>query len=147
MAMETNSATSGTPSSGCPTWDGMGISGDLPPFFKPTEDMKRNGFEVIFLSDGPRRETENNFDKNSKDLWFDISYQDKEMTWTISQISLLSELKKHSPLKEKILRIRLVPVTEEFRKKRPKYRGSERYQVEEIRENRFDKIDVEELTV
>ena len=148
MANETNYAKSGTQPTGCPSWDNMGNSGDLPPFFRPTEEMKRTGFEVTFLVDGPRKETENNFDSNARDLWFDISYQGKEMTWTICQISLLSELKKHSPLKDKTLVICLVPVTEEFRRKRPKYKGSERYQVAETEFNSLiEEQVVEDLSV
>ena len=124
MANGSNYATSGTNPTGCPSWDNMGNSGDLPPFFKPTEQMKREGFEVTFLTDGPRKETENNFDSNARDLWFDVSYEGKEMTWTISQISLLSELKKYSPLKDKTLLIRLVPVTEEFQAQTSKVQGN-----------------------
>ncbi len=146
MANGQKYATSGTHHTGCPSWDNMGNSGDLPPFFKPTEQMKREGFEVTFLSDGPRKETENNFDSNAHDLWFDVSYEGKEMTWTISQVSLLSELKKHSPLKNKTVLIRLVPVTAEFRRMRPKYKGSERYEVSEARLPTNDSVEVEELT-
>ena len=102
---------------------------------------------MTFLIDGPRKETENNFDSSARDLWFDVAYQGKEMTWTISQISLLSELKKHSPLKDKSLIIRLVPVTEEFRRKRPKYKGSERYEVSEAGHREHGSVEVEELTV
>ena len=147
MANETNYAKAGTQPTGCPSWDNMGNSGDLPPFFRPTEEMKRTGFEVTFLVDGPRKETENNFDSNARDLWFDISYQGKEMTWTISQISLLSELKKYSPLKDKTVFVRLVPVTEEFRRKRPKYKGSERYEVSESSQGSYNNDRIEELTV
>ena len=78
MANETNIAQSGTQPTGCPSWDNMGNRGDLPPFFRPTEEMKRGGFEVTFLTDGPRKETKNNFDSSARDLWFDILYDRKE---------------------------------------------------------------------
>ena len=114
----------------CPTWEGLGGNGSFPEFFKPGEELKKKGFEVMFLSSSPRKETINRFNPDARDLWFEINHQGTDYTWTISQVSLLVELKKLEPLAGKTVRIRLVPVDEEFRKQRPKYRGKDRYQVE-----------------
>lgn len=116
----------------CPTWDNLGGGTELPPFFSPREELKRQGFTVRFLTDRPRKETPSAFDSRSMELWFDIEYQGRLMTWTISQISLLLELKKHAPLKGKGFFIQLVPVDEEFRRVRPQYKGKDRYLVQEV---------------
>ena len=133
----------------CPTWDALGPDNEMPPFFSPNEELKRNGFTVKFLTDSPRKETDSPFSDN-KELWFDVKYQSQKMTWTISQISLLAELKRQAPLAGKSLRIRLIPVDEEFKKRWPKFRGRDRYQVmpvldeeiveEEIVEDGLNKI-------
>jgi len=115
--------------SGCPTWDNLGGGTELPPFFSPREELKRQGFTVKFLTDKPRKETPSAFDSRSMELWFDIQYQGRLMTWTISQISLLLELKKLAPLKGKEFFIQLVPVDEEFKRARPQFRGKDRYLV------------------
>jgi len=115
--------------SGCPTWHNLGGGAELPPFFSPREEMKRQGFTVRFLTDNPRRETPSAFDSRSMEFWFDIQYQGRTMTWTISQISLLLELKKHPPLKGKTFFIQLVPVDDEFKRMRPQYKGKDRYLV------------------
>ena len=44
-------------------------------------------------------------------------------------MSLLFELKKHAPLSGKCFSIKLVPVDAAFRKKRPTYKGKDRYEV------------------
>ena len=113
----------------CPTWDKLGVGADLPPFFCPSEGLKREGFNVTFLTDQPRRETPCAFDSRNQELWFDIKYQGQVLTWTISQISLLLELRKHAPLGGKSFLIKLVPVDEEFKKKLPNYKGKDRYMV------------------
>lgn len=115
----------------CPTWEALGPDSNMPPFFSPNEELKRNGFKVKFLADGPRRETDSPFSDN-KELWFDIEYQGQKMTWTISQVSLLAELKRQVPLAGKNLHIKLVPVDEEFKKRWPKFRGRDRYQVKPV---------------
>jgi hypothetical protein len=114
--------------SGCPTWDTLGAGMNLPPFFRPNEDMKREGFQVTFLSDDPRKETESSF-TDAKELWFDVDHQGTVQTWTISQMSLLLELKKNAPLSGKCFVIKLVPVDADFKKKRPTYKGKDRYEV------------------
>ena len=123
--------------SGCPTWDSLGGNGggDMLPFFSPREELKREGFKVRFLSNGPRRETQNRFKEDARDLWFDIEHLGETYTWTISQISLLVELKRHEPLAGKEFEITLVPVDEEFKKDRPNYKGKDRYQVELVSES------------
>ena len=83
---------------------------------------------VKFLSGGPRKETESPFSGN-RELWFDIEYQGQKQTWTISQVSLLAELKRMAPLTDRNLHIQLVPVDDEFRKKWPKFKGKDRYAV------------------
>jgi len=128
----TNSSTGvqGLPSdSACPTWEALGIGGDLPEFFNPGEDGKRAGFRIKFLTAGPKKETMNRFNPGTKELWFDIEHGEEVKTWTVSQISLLVELKKHEPLTGKVFDIKLVPVDDEFRKQRPKYKGKDRYEV------------------
>lgn len=112
---------------GCPTWESMGPGGDLPPFFSPDEDLKRKGFLVKFQDDGPRKETENPF-SGKQELWFDVEHEAQVLTWTVSQVSLLMELKRHSPLTGKMFHIQLVPVDEEFKKQRPNYKGRDRYE-------------------
>lgn len=126
-AVEMNKAPPASPS--CPTWDALGISGDLPDFFSPGEESKRSGVRVKFLTDGPKRETQNRFNPGTPELWFDIEHEGEVKTWTISQISLLVELKKHEPLTGKTFDIQLVPVDDAFRKQRPKYKGKDRYEV------------------
>ncbi len=111
----------------CPTWEKLGVGNDLPPFFSPNEEMKRSGFTVRFLSDQPRKESPSVFNPSAHELWFDIVFDGQVMTWTISQISLLLELKKHEPLGGKFFFIQLVPVDEAFKQLRPKYKGKDRY--------------------
>ncbi len=120
---------------GTPYWDSLGEK--QLPFFNPTEVKKKEGLRVKFLSDGPRKQTVNRFDpKNPKaELWFDIEVMGNQMTWTISQVSLLVELKNHSPLKDNTFDIKLVPVDENFKKQNPKYKGSTRYKVTPVAEN------------
>lgn len=117
---------------GTPYWDNIG--GEQLPFFNPTEDEKKEGIKVKFLTDGPRKQTENRFDpqKPKPELWFDIEKNGKKMTWTISQVSLLVELKNYTPLSSKTFEIKLKPVDEEFKKLNPKYKGRTRYQVKEV---------------
>jgi hypothetical protein len=129
--------------SGTPFWDGMG-DGETLPFFGPGEALKRKGLVVQFLTDKPRRETINTFDETKTDCWFDIIYfrssdggkstQPVKMTWTICQISLLTELKNYAPLKNKIFQIKLEKVDEAWKKAHPKYKGKERYSVTFIEE-------------
>lgn len=148
---ETIGAESGTatntetpqPQSGTPFWDGMG-DGEQLPFFGPGEELKRKGLLVQFLADKPRRETVNKFDESKTDCWFDIIYfrptadgkttMPVKMTWTISQISLLAELKNQAPVKNKIFQIKLDKVDDEWKKAHPKYKGKERYSVTFIEE-------------
>lgn len=117
------------PVENCPTWNQLGAGEMMAPFFNPKEELKRKGFKVTFLGDGPRKETENSFNPGTKELWFDILYQGQIMTWTINQISLLLELKRYAPLTGKEFLVQLVPVDDEFKKLRPNYRGKDRYQV------------------
>ena len=117
----------------CPTWEALGPDSDMPPFFCPNEELKRKGFAVRFLADGPRKETDSPFNSN-KELWFDVLYQGQPMTWTISQVSLLAELKRQAPLAGKTLHIRLIPVDEEFKQRWPKFRGRDRYQVKPVQD-------------
>jgi len=140
--MQAEDGTTDTPEaqsrSGTPYWDGMG-DGEVLPFFGPGEALKRKGLVVQFLTDKPRRETVNTFDETKTDCWFDIIYfrssdggkspQPVKMTWTISQISLLTELKNHAPLKNKIFQIQLLKVDDAWRKAHTKYKGKERYSV------------------
>jgi len=150
---QANSGTEQTKASetGCPSWDNWGADGNLlPPFFSPKEELKRQGFLVHFLHEGPRKETQNTFNPETNDLWFDIIHYRKAkdekvdgaevepvlMTWTINQISLLTELRKYAPLRNKVFRVKLVPVDDEFKENHPKYKGKDRYDVKlvEIRE-------------
>ena len=114
---------------GTPYWDGLGE--EQLPFFNPTEEKKKEGLRVKFLSDGPRKQTVNKYDPNKPkpELWFNIDVMGNQMTWTISQVSLLIALKGHEPLKGKTFDIQLVKVDEEFKKANPKYKGKERYKV------------------
>ena len=122
--------------SGCPSWDNMGKEQVQLPFFNLNEDEKRKGFRVKFLTDEPRKETTNNYNPNIPvpELWFDVETEGETKTWTISQITLLSELKKQASLKDKTFDIKLEPITEEFKKKNPKYKGKDRYMVIEVKE-------------
>lgn len=126
----------------CPTWDALGMDTDMPPFFSPNEELKRNGFAVTFLAGGPRKETDSPFSDN-KELWFDVEYQGRKMTWTISQVSLLAELKRQAPLAGKHLLIKLIPVDEAFKQRWPKFRGRDRYQVKLVP----DEVIVEEEAI
>lgn len=122
-------AESGTQgaSSATPTWDSY--DGEMFPFLSVKEDEKRAGFRVTFLAEKPRRETVNKFNAQNTDFWFDVSYEGEQYTWTISQISLVLELQKHKPLKDKSFDIKLVPVDDDFKKQFPKYKGNDRYEV------------------
>ena len=124
-------------------WESIGSQGEMLPFFGPDQDLKRKGFRVQFLIDGPRKETPNQFNTDTTDCWFDIIYFEEredektgkmtsmpvKMTWTINQISLLTALRQNAPLKNKVFDVRLVSVDEVWRKKHPKYKGSDRYEV------------------
>ena len=127
---ETNPANAGTGHSYTPVWDGYG--GEMYPFLNIKEEQKRKGFKVQFLMDKPRKETPNNFDQSATDFWFDVVYEGDLYTWTVSQISLIMELQKYKPLKNKIFKIQLVPVDEEFKKQYPKYKGKDRYKADYI---------------
>ena len=126
---EENQAETGTQSaaSATPVWDGY--SGEMYPFLSIKEEQKREGFRVQFLIDKPRKETPNNFDPKDTDFWFDVVYDGELYTWTISQKSLVMELKKHKPLKNKVFDVKLGPVDEEFKKQFPKYKGKDRYEL------------------
>jgi hypothetical protein len=144
MAQNTKQAETGTQPKRF--WDSIGSQGEMLPFFGPGQDLKRKGFRVQFLTDGPRKETQNQFNTNTTDCWFDIIYfQEKaeqktgkmaavpvKMTWTINQISLLTELRRQAPLKNKIFDVRLVSVDGEWKEKHPKYKGNDRYEVNYI---------------
>ena len=140
---EKNMAESGTKEqNGCPAWDNIG-QGQLP-FFNPIEEKKRAGIRVKFITDGPRKETVNQYDpKNPKpELWFDVEltlfdFETKQnvmtrMTWTISQVSLLQALKTNIPIKDKVFDIKLIPVDQKFKEQNPKYKGKDRYEVKEV---------------
>ena len=131
-------------------WDRLGRSDEALPFFSPNMDMKARGFVVQFLSPVPRRESQNRFNLQAIDCWFDIHYvheavgqngakiyKAEKKTWTISQISLLAELKKYAPLNNKIFQIRLVRVDAEWKKKFPNFRGVFRYEVTFLGERVF----------
>jgi hypothetical protein len=119
---------------GCtPKWDEY--SREMYPFLSIKEDQKRAGFIVTFLSDKPRKETQNNFDHTATDFWFDVIYNEKKYTWTISQKSIVMELQKHKPLKDKTFDIKLIPVDEEFKQQYPKYKGNDRYDLKQIEES------------
>ena len=137
---ETNAAETGTNSTAniavenelsntCPNWDKLGSREDMPEFFNPGEELKRAGFKVMFLRNGPRKESLNRFKEGAIDYWFDVMHAGKAYTWTISQISLLIALKSYGPLAGQEFLIRLVPVDEAFLRERPKYKGKDRYQV------------------
>ena len=130
---EINPANAGTGHSHTPVWDGYG--GEMYPFLNIKEEQKRKGFKVQFLMDKPRKETVNNFDQNATDFWFDVVYEGDLYTWTLSQISLIMELQKYKPLKNKVFKIQLVPVNEEFKKQYPKYKGKDRYKADYIETN------------
>ena len=145
---ETNQAEAGTnqptPNRNTGFWDSIGTQDIMLPFFGPGEDLKRQGFRVRFLTAGPRKETPSRFNEDTTECWFDIVHyprpdkeedqsleaaEPKKMTWTISQISLLSELKKHAPLTDKTFDIRLVKVEDDWRRDHPKFKGNSRYEV------------------
>lgn len=129
----------------CPAWEHAGQT--QLSFFNPTEEMKREGLSVTFIADGPRKETINTYDRNypKPELWFDVEINGMHMTWTISQVTLISELKKNAPLKGKTFAIRLVPVTEQFRKENPKYKGKDIYEVKVIKETDSEPVSVEDI--
>ena len=131
----------------CPSWDNIGK--EQLPFFNPTEMQKRAGFRVKFIIDGPRKETVNSYDPHNPkpELWFDVEIKGIAQTWTICQVSLLPELKKHEPLKNKVFDIKLMAVTEEFCRDNPKYRGKDRYDVKEIQCSEKDclPVDIEDI--
>ena len=112
---------------GTPYWDSIGEN--QLPFFNPTEERKKKGLRVKFLTDDPRKQTTNRYDKNNPkpELWFDIEVMGNQMTWTISQVSLLVALKEQKSLKDRTFDIQLVKVDEAFKRKNPKYKGKERY--------------------
>ena len=112
----------------CPTWNELGQSNQMPPFFTPSEEIKRNGFKIKFLAEGPRKETLSPFN-GKQELWFDVEYEGRLMTWTISQISLLLELKKHAPLQGRSFRIRLVQKNGTLDPTRNRFRSRYRYEV------------------
>ncbi len=119
---EQNGATEGTP-----YWDNIGEN--QLPFFNPAEEKKKEGLRVKFLDNKPRKQTTNRYDPNhpKPELWFDVDVKGNQMTWTISQVSLLMALKEQGQLKDRTFDIKLVKVDEEFKKKNPKYKGKERY--------------------
>jgi len=131
---------------GTPYWDNIGEN--QLPFFNPTEEKKKEGLRVKFLIDKPRKQTTDRYDpdKPRPALWFDIDVKGNQMTWTISQVSLLVALKEHQPLKDKTFDIKLVPVDKEFKDKNPKYKGKERYIVTEVTETKPEEP-AEELVV
>lgn len=122
--------------SSTPSWDNMGKDQVQLPFLDLNEDKKRKGFRVKFLAEGPRKETVNDFNPKNPvpELWFDVETEGEAKTWTIYQITLLSELKKHAPLKDKTFDIKLEPVTKEFKEQNPKYKGRDKYVVTEVKE-------------
>ena len=128
---------------GTPYWDSIGEN--QLPFFNPTEEKKKEGLRVKFLTDGPRKQTINRYDpKNPKpELWFDIEVMGNPMTWTISQVSLLVALKEQESLKDKTFDIQLVKVDEAFKKKNPKYKGKERYIVTPVADKKANNTEEE----
>ena len=135
-----------------PKWDSYG--GEMYPFLSIKEEQKREGFQAHFLLNKPRKETPNKFHPTETDFWFDVVYDGDLYTWTISQKSLVMELKKHKPLKNKVFDVKLVPVNEEFKKQFPKYKGKDRYELTyietkepEIKEKkgRDDPVNVEDI--
>ena len=131
VAQEQTAKTGTEQASATPVWDSY--QGEMYPFLSLNEEQKRAGFRVAFLADKPRRETVNKFNQQLTDFWFDVIYDGDLYTWTLSQVSLVLELKKHKPLKNKVFNIRLVPVDEEFKKQFPKYKGKDRYEVTYIK--------------
>ena len=129
MAQEEQTANDGTgrTPSGTPKWDSY--NGEMYPFLSLNEELKRAGFKVTFLTDKPRKETVNSFNTQLTDFWFDVVYDGEPYTWTVSQVSLILELQKHKPLKDKTFYVKLVPVSEVFKKQFPKYKGKDRYEV------------------
>jgi hypothetical protein len=128
---------------GTPYWDNIGKK--QLPFLSLTDEDKKNGFRIKFLTDSPRKQTESRrFDENNPkpELWFDVEANNKKVTWTISQVSLLVELKNHAPISGKSFEIKLKPVDEDFKKKNPRYKGSTRYEVTEVNS---DSQPIEEL--
>jgi len=132
MNMENQNSEQMNLNADTPYWNGIGQ--EQLPFFNPTEEQKTKGIKVKFLSDGPRKQTVNQFDPNNPkpELWFDVEVMGNMMTWTISQVSLLIELKNMAPLNGKTFDIQLVPVDEEFKKTFTKYKGKTRYKVTEV---------------
>jgi len=138
-----------------PKWDSYG--GEMYPFLSLNEEQKREGFRVHFLTDKPRRETPNKFHPTETDFWFDVVYGGDLYTWTISQKSIVMELQKHKPFKNKVFDIKLIPVDEEFKKQFPKYKGNDRYELKYIetrepeikekpsKDNKDDPVSVEDI--
>ena len=128
---------------GTPYWDSIGEN--QLPFFNPTEEKKKEGLRVKFLTDGPRKQTINRYDpKNPKpELWWAVSVMGNPMTWTISQVSLLVALKEQESLKDKTFDIQLVKVDEAFKKKNPKYKGKERYIVTPVADKKANNTEEE----
>lgn len=125
---EKSQAETGTQTtSATPKWDRF--DGEMYPFLNLNEEQKRAGFRVTFLVDKPRKETPNRLTPQNTDFWFDVAYDGEPHTWTISQVSLVLELQKHKPLKDKSFDIKLVPVDDDFKKQFPKYKGQDRYEV------------------
>ena len=126
---ETKPADTGTSgaTSATPVWDSF--NGEMYPFLSLNEEKKRAGFRVQFLTNKPRKETVNKFNEQETDFWFDVIHDGVCCTWTFGQKSLLMELQKHKPLKNKVFDIKLAPVDENFMKQFPKYKGKDRYEV------------------
>jgi len=80
------------------------------PFFNLSVEEKMIGFQVQFCSNVPFKQSKNPYYPDSHCYWFKVMYQEREMIWMISAITLLRELKKHRPLKDKILNIKLVEI-------------------------------------
>ena len=123
MAQE-QTAETGTDTN-TPKWDSYGA--ERYPFLNMNEEQKRAGFRVQFLIDKPRKETPSNLDEKDTDFWFDVIHDGQKYTWTISQKSLVMELQKHKPFKNKVFDVQLVPIDDEFKKQFPKYKGKDRY--------------------
>jgi len=89
-------------------WDRFKEKGDENlPFLKLSAEEKKDGFEVQFLTNEPRKETENNYKPDLMDFWFDVIYKGEKKTWTLSAETLLAQLKEHLPLVGKIFQIKL----------------------------------------
>jgi hypothetical protein len=123
---------------GTPYWDNIGDT--QLPFFNPTEQKKKEGLTLKFLTNKPRKQTTNKYNPNQPkpELWFDVEVKGELMTWTISQVSLLIALKEHEPIKDKTFDIKLVKVDDDFKKKNPKYKGKQRYIVSEATSEKSD---------